>query len=378
MQVVGNVITKRKSGDFDNLKINKQLLKCIVEDMKENAGMLSPIKHWHLVNSDEEQNEIPTENIADKYEGDFDEQYESAEKMLDAWIGCEGLKKLTLEDIKRHEKYLKGIDKLGLINSLKLSENVYDYKKRDIASIVEMNELNEICTENHAYMLEVGGGYGRTAEAVMNIFSDVKYVMVDAVPGSLLYAYEYLSLELPNKKVGFYYKNDEFDMEKYDIYIMPAWHFEKENTYKYDICLNITSMEEMGQNHVDYYLGLFDRMIKMGGHIYLKNSHDYVFKGIWNIDHTWRRMLMYNSLDSWTDYFPTEIFEKTNINCENWNSLIQEGYEYMLDEKKKVEEQKENLQNKIWELEYIKEQYDELEKKTKNVGFLLKTLLGRK
>ncbi len=121
-------------------------------------------------------------------------------------------------------------------------------------------------------ILEVGGGYGRLAEAFYNTFSEtMKYVLVDAVPASIMYAYLNMS-KCTSAKVGFYYNHDELDLNKFDVYVMPSWHFKRLNNSEYDISINVESMQEMAQVHVDFYMGLFDAVTRPDGLIYISNG----------------------------------------------------------------------------------------------------------
>lgn len=320
MELVNKQFTNRRPGDFEKISLDRELLKKIVEDMRSNASFLSPLNHWHLVEKDENVDalEVPDSSVADLYDQSMTEQYNSAEKMLDAWIGCTGMKELSKEDMEAKNNYIDNVDVIGIFDFIKKNNfEEFDYKARDLDTIADINMIyagleRTSGTVGDKLILELGGGYGRVAEAMMNITEGVKYVMIDAVPGSLLYAYKYLQRMLPNKKVGLYYLDEEFNLDKYDVYIIPSWHFEKKNNYKYDCCINIASMEEMGQEHVDYYLDLFDRVLRIDGMLYIQNAHDYVFKGEWKFKKNWERVLMSNSPASWTEYFPTEMFRKRN------------------------------------------------------------------
>ncbi|MDD3142450.1 MAG: putative sugar O-methyltransferase [Lachnospiraceae bacterium] len=339
MKICSKEFTNRQKGDFEKLCMDSSLMKKIITDMQKYAGSLSPLNHWHLVEKEEGiiDTDMPDEKIVSAYDSTFEEQYASAQTMLDAWIGSVGLQDISLEEKEGYNQFNTCLDYAGLYSDMiKNTFGDKDYKNRDLGTVaeIEMIAASLKSRDQETYILEVGGGYGRVAEGLCNCIEKIKYVMVDAVPGSILYSYEYLKTELPDKKIGFWYLGDEFDLEKYDIYIIPAWHFEKENKVKYDCCINISSLQEMGQQHVDYYLDLFDRITNINGIIYIQNSRDYVFKGNWNFPDTWKRLIMFNTPISWTEYFPTEIFEKTSVNQKNWNCVVQAGYEYQLYEKR--------------------------------------------
>lgn len=364
------IITRRKANELASISIDKVIFEKIVDDMDNNAGRLSPLNHWHLVEkkeSDIDDGEA-SEGIVDRYNDNFYEQFSSAEEMMDAWVGSEGLKQLVEEDIKYNEDYLNKVDCLGMLSHIKQTRNKYSYIKSDISTIVQLNALSAIMKTGdivNPYIIEVGGGYGRLAEAVMNIIEGARYVMLDAVPGSLYYAYKYMKRMLPDKKVGGYYYGDEFDLDKYDVFILPSWHFVELNKYNYDVCINLHSFQEMGQYHVDYYIDLFDSVCKEHGFMFLENARDYVFKGNYNYKNNWKKMCMYNTPAGWTDLFPMEIFEKTSVNCSAWNAQMDAMYAYSLlkiyDEREKAKK----LQETVWKLEWIDSECGRLREENK-------------
>ena len=121
--------------------------------------------------------------------------------------------------------------------------------------------------------------------------------MVDAVPASLIYARDYLRAACPDARIGFYYDSDAADIDSFDCYIAPAWHFEGLNgSERYDVCVNIESFQEMTQAAVDAYIGLFDRIGADDAIFSISNADDYQFRGSWNSPPTWRRLFPSNTL----------------------------------------------------------------------------------
>ncbi|MBF4253687.1 putative sugar O-methyltransferase, partial [Vibrio anguillarum] len=171
---------------------------------------------------------------------------------------------------------------------------------------------------------EVGGGYGRLARVFSNFYKgSVKYVLVDSVPVSIMFSYQYLVDQCPEAKIGFYYNGDEFDLDKYDIYIVPSWHFEKMNNVKYDIAINIESMQEMNFEEIKRFMNIFDRCVKDNGIIYLSNSKEYVYKGEWPYPDNWECQFRQNTPRSWTKKHPTEIFKKSDGSFSDKESLFE-------------------------------------------------------
>lgn len=302
-----------------NIQGDFELFQKIVFDMKNNSGDLAPSENWGLDIGGHHGGEYFAGKEIQKFsniEELYNARYSTMLQMMDPWIGCNGMSHITAESLMEYSPFLRSIDFLSIVDnyfntdcSLKNQEN--KLLITDLGSIIDINLIHLFSNNlSQIKILEVGGGYGRLAEAAFNIYGNknVKMVLTDSVPASLLYAYKYLSKHFPNLKIGFYYNNDNFDLEEFDCYIIPSWHFENLNSYTFDICCNIQSMQEMNQYHVDYYLNLFDKIINKTGIIYLSNEHDYVFKGHWNYPARWNKLLKIRTPRSWTRNSPTEIF----------------------------------------------------------------------
>ena len=75
----------------------------------------------------------------------------------------------------------------------------------------------------------------------------------------------------------------------FDCYIVPSWHFERLNSARYDVCVNVDSFQEMSQILVDRYLELFDSVLQPEGIVYNSNGRGSYFKGTWNFPGHWRK-----------------------------------------------------------------------------------------
>ena len=180
-------------------------------------------------------------------------------------------------------------------------------------------------------ILEIGGGYGRIAEAAFNVFGkSIRYVLLDSVPASLYYAKKYMEQACPEIRVGSYYDGDAFDLNNFECYIIPSWYFEKMNRDQYDVCINTESFQEMNQEHVDTYLNLFDRVTVDGATIYVSNAHDYIFRGHWNYPAHWQKVLCANTPRSWSLDHPTEIFVKGKSDFSVQNDVLDGVHTYLV------------------------------------------------
>jgi len=294
------LIKSKQPFDFAT-NIPRSSIDRIIVDMTQNVGHHVPGLLW---------------NLQERFGADeYAENFKTFDDFLTSWIGAKGKQKINQKHLSRFQGFLEKFDQLNIFNGYFSGGNLpNDLMVTDLGTIMDLNLIYSFLRPEEVdslNILEVGGGYGRLAEAFLNVFEgQIKYVLVDAVPESLLYAYFYLKAKFPNHKVGFYYNEDPFDLSYFDCYILPTWHFEKSNNLDYDLCVNIESMQEMEQNHVDYYLNLFNSVTKTGGIVYCSNAHDYKFKGNWNFPETWETLFKHNTPRSWTKVHPTQIFRK--------------------------------------------------------------------
>lgn len=302
------MLTLRNPHTRFNLTGDRVQFDLIVQDMCNNGGNLAPSDHWNW-------------NLGEKAGGQsgytsglFDKKYSQLNKMLEPWIGITGMKGLDEKAVEKYENFLRPIDHMQLLpHDVLASGNLNGWRESDLGSILDINLITAFLTKISRARLaicEVGGGYGRLAEVFLETHKKhVHYVMIDAVPGSLMYAYLYLKSQFPELKVGSFYAGDNYD-NSYDCYILPSWRTSVLPDDFFDICVNIESMQEMQQHHVDFYLGLFDRLTAFGGEIYLSNARDYVFNGVWNIPANWQMLYLNNTPRSWSADHPTQILRK--------------------------------------------------------------------
>jgi hypothetical protein len=313
------------SGDPFDIPADTILFETIIEDMNKNSGRFRPAPIWDLERDGHNGGECslsksqPQGLTTQGYsEENFQRNYSNMKQMLDPWIGCTGLQSISLEFVSLYLDFLKEIDFLNIVPTyFNLDGSLKEEGKKliitDLGSMVDVNLIDTYASPTKPLkVIEVGGGYGRLAEALINIYdSNVKYCLVDVVPASILYSYQYLKKTFPNLRIGFYYNNDEFDLERFDCFIVPAWHFETINNATYDIAVNIHSMQEMEQHHVDYYINMFNNIVEENGLIYLANEKDYIFQGKWNFPENWEILLKHRSPRYFTRNSPLEMFRKT-------------------------------------------------------------------
>jgi putative sugar O-methyltransferase len=101
-------------------------------------------------------------------------------------------------------------------------------------------------------IVEIGAGYGRTAYALLNVFPDATYTVVDIEP-ALTISRWYLGQLFPAHRLRFLRPNEAVALPDRSA----------------DLVIAISSLHEMRSDQVARYLELFDR-VACGGLVYLK------------------------------------------------------------------------------------------------------------
>jgi hypothetical protein len=329
---------KTQAVDRAELVVDLDAFRPIVEDMKKNGGDHVPASGWVTLDSHwacDVSVARPDEVESTFTESGVRDRFSSLEAMLAAWIGT-GQEPIVPATLENYRRALATHDPLGLWRAnVEDPEVLRTLVTADLGSIMDVDFIHSFMQRQPEVtrVLEVGGGYGRLAEAMLNVFGrSIRYVMVDAVPASLFYAKRYMAKACPQARVGSYYDGDPFDFEKFDCYVMPSWHFEKQNKYRYDACVNVLSFQEMAQQHVDYFLGLFDRVAEEDALIYLANAHDGPFRGTWNFPDTWEKRCCASSPRLlWALDNRIEIFAKRKYDCSLSNGALDAAYRYSVE-----------------------------------------------
>jgi hypothetical protein len=312
LNLKGPLVFRNPASRFD-LPGDKGVFDRIVSDMIEHGGRLAPSEHWNWNLGTAGENSA--EKLSGYTEELFEEKYSRLDMMLNPWVGVTGMKPIDEDAVTKYEGFLRTVDHLGLLPGDTLVDGTANgWRETDLGSVMDANLISAHSpgtpASGRTAICEVGGGYGRLAEVMTGGSADsMHYVLVDAVPGSLMYAYSYLKAQLPDHKIGSFYNGDAYSTD-FDCYVIPAWHTSVLADSCFDLCINIESMQEMEQHHVDFYIGLFDRLAVHGGEIYLSNARDYVFQGTWRLPDNWQTVFLSNTPRSWTADHPTHILYK--------------------------------------------------------------------
>lgn len=311
---------RRLEGEWPDLRLDEKVYASIVADMRKYASDHAPGPRWRmeaLFGAGDARAESPT----------FDD-------MVAPWLGQKAMRPVTGADYATYQPYLDEIDTLEILAQYYPDGRYRDsagLRVTDLGTIIDVNLIETYAGPDgreRTRFLEVGGGYGRLAEAVLGIWPHrVCYVMVDAVPASIYFSYAYLSACFPDRRIGWYYGGDAFEPDAFDCYVVPTWHFDRVNAdTRYDVCVNVASLQEMEDRQVVHYLALFDRMTRVGGTIHLSNSRDFIEPRRYDYPSNWELLYKRNTPRSWTPYYPVEVFRRTDEDCTAGNGVLEARY----------------------------------------------------
>lgn len=341
MEIVSRVIKKNSVG---NIAANREEFRQIFDDLRKAGGSFTPTATWLLCQHPSEIEITDPAKIMEIASSDevFQREFSDLEQRMHGWIGgvhAKGIADPSVSDlVKKYASFLDRRDPLGLWKA-----NVADPQVAATLRVADLGSLMDLSfIYTYAFdparkittILEVGGGYGRLAEAALNVFGDsVRYVLIDSVPVSLYYAKKYLEKACPHVRVGSYYAGDPFDLDQFNCYVLPAWYFEELNKAKYDVCINIESFQEMNQQHIDTYLQLFDRVSVDRATFYFDNARDYIFREGWSYPDHWQKLFGSNTPRSWSRDHPAEVFTKTNSDFSRQNAMLEDIHHFQMEEK---------------------------------------------
>lgn len=143
---------------------------------------------------------------------------------------------------------------------------------QDLAnSILEFQSFADVASGT---ICELGGGYGRNAYVTSRLGNPDRYIMVDIAP-ALGIAQLYLTSVFPQRKHFEYRPFNDFDAVREDLaasdfaYLLPHQlaHLPDDSV---DLFINISSLHEMRPDQIAHYIGEIRRLVRPGGHFYLK------------------------------------------------------------------------------------------------------------
>ncbi len=140
-------------------------------------------------------------------------------------------------------------------------------------SILEYDVLSTAIARPPSVIMELGGGYGRTAFVWLSL-NRCKYIMVDIAP-ALWVAERYMSSIFKDRKVFGWRPISNFgevrqEFEEAELCFLTPDQLEHLPAASVDVGINISSLHEMTIDKIAYFISQFDRVLAPAGHFYLK------------------------------------------------------------------------------------------------------------
>jgi hypothetical protein len=236
-------------------------------------------------------------------------------------IGPQGMSAPRVAKVFEHGMFLRNIDDLPW-KETRPHESPHADKvlETDLGSQMDVGLIwaarcgTPLCSDP-LRVLEVGGGYGRLAEALVANWPGAihRHVLVDAVPSSLAAAHAYLTQAVPRARVRVLLRGADSlggvcgSSDDYEVTIVPSWNLSLLPREEYNLVVNIESFQEMHPAYVTYWLGLMDERLVDGGLAYISNSRTYVNRTPIELPSGWSIEIQTETPRSWTSDHPTFV-----------------------------------------------------------------------
>ena len=112
-------------------------------------------------------------------------------------------------------------------------------------------------------VLDLGSGYGASAEVYVKALPDIAYYCCD-IPPQLYVAQQYLSAVFPGKVYTYenYVRGEDMDRAKYRVFCIPSWALATMSKTDFGLFINTASFQEMEPEIVQNYYTLIRDRIK--------------------------------------------------------------------------------------------------------------------
>jgi len=124
----------------------------------------------------------------------------------------------------------------------------------------------------YATILELGGGLGHLARLMKIVHPDALYTIID-LPETLIFAYMFLRLNFPDKKIMLAQSEEEarrFLTLPYDYLLIPNIFADALKGEKFNLFINTCSLGEMANDTVQYWIQMIERHMHVE-HVYMVN-----------------------------------------------------------------------------------------------------------
>lgn len=146
--------------------------------------------------------------------------------------------------------YSLGNGKLISYDSFRFQENVDLFRRHGLLSSAGNGQERK-------FVLEIGAGYGGLVHHLSDILENVTCIIVD-LPETLIFSAPYLSLHNPDKRI-YIYEESSFaervnDFKSFDFVLIPNYKLDELRGLRFDLVINIGSLQEMRTDQVNRYL----------------------------------------------------------------------------------------------------------------------------
>lgn len=229
--------------------------------------------------------------------------------VIDDLIGIRGMDRPNSQELLSHLEFLSSsinpyFSVRKLIADFNNSPNLV---LTDLGSVCDVAIIKSFLgkgARSHR-ILEIGGGYGRLAQALTdNGGYKLSYDMVDVVPSSLALAKSYLSMSGLSVADGVGTSNPD------SVLLHLPSSVENLPDRSVDLAINVESFQEMTQEWVDYWVSLINRKTKAGSYVYQSNAFEYRNMFDLNLGTNWRLLKSINHPRHWTNKHRTEVWQR--------------------------------------------------------------------
>jgi SAM-dependent methyltransferase len=197
------------------------------------------------------------------------------------------------------------------------------YSQNMIISLLEYEKIELLTKKERGPLkiLEVGAGYGRTANMIISLMEDVKYVIAD-LPLSIYFSQKNIKETFKNKKIQSCINiNNKTEMKKAfennDVIFILPHQLKLFDKKFFDLSISIGNLCEMEKKQIKYYMNIYENISK---YLYIK---------VWDIAGLPYSFYTYYDANKKSDYEIKESWKEHFKNrCLMPNNIYEMGYEF--------------------------------------------------
>ena len=236
------------------------------------------------------------------------------ERAIDDLIGVKGMSRPSKDELNRHFDFLLEHPFEWDLWSLKEDfSRTRHLRLADLGSACDLAVLSQLnwVDLRRVSVLEIGGGYGRLAEALIRNLGDkipLEIHMIDVVPSSLDLANAYLTSSGISTVLA-----AQVGIEKGSfVRLSRAENLIRVQGESIDLVVNVESFQEMTPEWVSWYLEEVERVTHVGSYFYQSNSFGY--KNIFSLElgRNWVLEETFIHPRHWTDSHRTELWRRVS------------------------------------------------------------------